>query len=1148
MNHPDTWQLEQMLDETLSAAEFEALEAHVEDCDSCQATLRALLTERGVPGPVPPSVGYTDILRSGARVGGRYLIRRHLSRGGQGDVYEAWQEDLPRTVAVKMSLSASHGKAAARLAAFREDAAALAQLTHPHIVPIYDYGEHEGRPYFVMEFMQGGSLARKVGHFSDAAGPLPLVSPTTDDPATTAPRRPSPVPPQTGGPLPPEQAARLVEALARAAHYAHGRNILHRDLKPHNVLLAKDGTPKIGDFGLAWRLGAPSGDPLRTATQAGTVSYMAPEAVNGLRDQIGRHTDVYALGAILYEVLAGRPPFCGTEAEVLEQIRTRKPAPPSPLRKARDLSLICLKCLEKQPEHRYANAEVLAEELSRFQKGDLPVQTRWVGRLERIGHWGRRNPGLALAGSLAAVAAAAVLVVSLSLLVVQERALKASKTYEATLARDQGLRLCEQEYVGLGALWLNRALELAPDDAEEVRRTVLMNLDGWGRMLGRLHAPPLPHPGEVHAVAFSPDSKRLVTGSGDGTARLWDVAKGEELMAFRGHRGAVRAVAFSPDGQRLATGGDDGTVRIWDVGSGQQLRQLDGHADGVRTVAFRPADGRTVGSGGADGTARLWDWAASTELCRWKEAAWGPGPLERGVNIVAFSPDGATFLAGGAKGPVFLWDVNTSRPLPRPDTQNAQAVRAAAFRPDGKAYVTAGADRAAQVWETDTGKPAGEAMRHPDQVLAVAFSPDGRTVLTGAFDQVARFWDAGTWQPIGPPLRHRGAIGAVAFSPDGRTVATGGAERAARLWDVSSTGCLGGPFPKNERGTRVFCAAFSHDGQMVLTGGSGPVKEPFLGRVSYLGQVCLWDATSHVRLDPPLEHPRWVGAAVFSPDDQAVLTGCWDGKARLWNLGTRGLPCEFAGHKSAVCAVAFSPDGKRVLTGSLDRTARLWDVDSRKEIAVFPDHQGSVLAVAFGPDGKMILTASADGLVRAWQPDTGKLLRQTGGHQAAVLDAAFSRDGRTALTGGRDQTAFLWETTACQQLGRPLPQSDEVHRVVLSPDGRLALTGGREKTPRFWDVATGIPVGPPLAPVGRALVVAFNHDGTGVGTWSADDQPARLWPAPVPLGAGAERLRLWVEVATATELAADGTPRELDAATWWQRFGRLQELGGPPVP
>jgi serine/threonine-protein kinase len=296
-----------------------------------------------------------------------YEIEGVLGRGGMGVVYKAKHLALKRTVALKMILAGGQAGEQDR-ARFKAEAEAVARLQHPNIVQVFEVGEQAGHPFCALEFVDGGSLAQKLH----------------------------------GEPLSPREAARLVEELARAVHLAHARNVVHRDLKPANVLLAQDGTPKITDFGLARKLDADSG-----VTQAGAImgtpSYMAPEQAGGQAHEAGPPADVWALGAILYECLTGRPPFRGAcVLETLEQVRSREPAAPRSLnaKVPRDLETVCLKCLRKEPERRYASAAELAEELARFLRGE-PVQARSVGRLERAVRWAWRNPALALA--LAAV-------------------------------------------------------------------------------------------------------------------------------------------------------------------------------------------------------------------------------------------------------------------------------------------------------------------------------------------------------------------------------------------------------------------------------------------------------------------------------------------------------------------------------------------------------------------------------------------------------------------------------------------------------------------------------------------------------------------------------------------------------------------------
>jgi formylglycine-generating enzyme required for sulfatase activity len=286
---------------------------------------------------------------------------------GSSVVYKARQLGLGRIVALKMILSGGHASSA-DLDRFRTEAEAIARLQHPNIVQVHDVGEHDGKPFFSLEFCTGGSLDRKLD----------------------------------GTPLKPMDAARLVETLARAMQAAHEKNVIHRDLKPANVLLTEDGTPKITDFGLAKKIDEAG----QTASGAimGTPSYMAPEQAGGKSKEIGPSCDIYALGAILYELLTGRPPFkAATPLDTVLQVVSDEPVPPTQLqtRTPRDLETICLKCLHKEPSKRYATAQALAEELGRFQRGE-PIMARPVGRVERGWRWCRRNP--VVAGLVATVA------------------------------------------------------------------------------------------------------------------------------------------------------------------------------------------------------------------------------------------------------------------------------------------------------------------------------------------------------------------------------------------------------------------------------------------------------------------------------------------------------------------------------------------------------------------------------------------------------------------------------------------------------------------------------------------------------------------------------------------------------------------------
>jgi serine/threonine-protein kinase len=307
--------------------------------------------ERGagapLPSELPPIPGYE--------------VQALLGRGGMGVVYKAWHRRLNRPVALKMLLAGAYAQPQ-ELERFLREAEAIAGLRHPNIVQVHDVGDVAGRPYFTMEYVEGGSLAEKIA----------------------------------GTPQPAREAAALVAAVAEAIQAAHHSGLVHRDVKPSNILLNAEGTPKVTDFGLARRLEGADGLTLSGAP-LGTPSYMAPEQARGQKGAIGPATDVYALGAVLYELLTGRPPFrAETASATLHQVLEEEPVPPARLnpQASRDLETICLKCLQKEPSRRYASAQALADDLHRFQRGE-PILARPAGLLERAAKWVRRRPGAA---------------------------------------------------------------------------------------------------------------------------------------------------------------------------------------------------------------------------------------------------------------------------------------------------------------------------------------------------------------------------------------------------------------------------------------------------------------------------------------------------------------------------------------------------------------------------------------------------------------------------------------------------------------------------------------------------------------------------------------------------------------------------------
>jgi WD40 repeat protein len=964
-------------------------------------------------------------------------ILGELGRGGMGVVYKARQTHLNRTVAVKVVLAGGHASAD-ELARFQAEAVAVARMQHPNIVQIFETGQQDGLPYFTLEYVDGGSLAHKLD----------------------------------GTPLPPAEAARLVETLARAVHYAHTNGVVHRDLKPGNVLLAKDGTPKITDFGLAKKV--EGGGLTRSGAIMGTPSYMAPEQAGGQTKRIGTATDVYALGAILYECLTGRPPFkAATDLDTILQVISDDPMPPTQLQSQtpRDLETICLKCLAKEPRRRYGSAKDLADDLGRFLAAE-PIVARPVGHVERGLKWVKRQPALATMIATTVLITAVSIVVLVVLLaeamdardkmgaalklaeqrerekdhqLANSNVLLAQAAWDTGNARESQERLAavSPEWRSWEWYYLNRRYQggiFALDCKTEFVLGVAFSPDGqrlataswdqkarvWDAHSGQLLLECTGHTGGVRCVAFSPDGERLATASADQTARVWDARTGAKLLQCRGHRGEVTGVAFSPDGLRLATAGDDQTARVWDARTGAKLLECRGHTGSVKGVAFSP-DGQRLATASDDQTARVWDARTGAKLLECKGHTWH-------VAGVAFSPDGQRLATASADQTARVWDVRTGEPQLECKGHTGP-VGGVAFSPDGRWLCTAG-DRTARVWDARTGATLLECKGHTDAVVAVEFSRDGlRLATAGLGDQTARVWDARSAAPLVECKGHTDGVDSLVFSRDGQRLATGSRDKTARVWDARS----GAQLAQCDGHTDAIKAvAFSPDGLRLATGSDDQTAR-------------VWDACSGEKLLECKGHTDRVVGVAFSADGSRLATTSSRGTVAAWDARTGKKLVEYKSPEEwPINAVAFSPDGLRLATGSDDQTARVWDAYSGKKLLECKGHTDRVLSVAFSPDGFRLATASSDKTALIWDLRSGKQLSACKGDKI-VMAVAFSMDGLRLATTHWDKTARIWDAQTGQPLLELVGHTDTVTCASFSPDGQRLATASWDKTARVWE-------------------------------------------------------------------------------------------------
>jgi WD40 repeat protein len=1060
------------------------------------------------PGAAAPAAGL-----SLTRLG-RFEIQRELGRGGCGVVFLAYDPKLRRPVALKVPRTEALFTSELR-ARFQHEARAAAALDHPNLVPVYEAGEEGSLCYIASAYCPGITLAAWLKERSE--------------------------------PVPYRLAAQLLLTLAEAMDYAHRQGVLHRDLKPSNIMLEKDEggrmkdekeppssssfilhpssfVPKITDFGLAKLVdGEPGATTMPFLTQSGAVlgtpSYMAPEQAGGQSKAAGPAADVYALGAILYELLTGRPPFkADTPLETLLLVRTSEPVSLARLRQhvPRDLETICLKCLRKEPAKRYGSALALAEDLRRYLAGE-PIRARRIGTLGRLVLWCRRKPALASTLAVATLVCLSVAGVGLWRVLEErdryrtEREKAVRHLYHSLIGEARALRLARR--IGYRSQAWDRLRQALALDTSERNPLALRHEAAacLGDFVGLEPAIWTDFPEGVYAIdlAVPPEGGQVALALTDGTVSLRRLPGGAEIARLRGHRSGVFAVAFGPRGDLLLSGDDRGTIKVW-------KKKADRTWVCVRTLVTAPSGMPNYihaisAAFTPDGSHLLFcsKTASAISLTKVQQSTYDflfprhdvlfRGPGNERFYRLAVSPDGK-LLAGvyrdeGRDG-LLVWDL-ASRKMQMRLSPNLGILNDVVFSPDGKYLACAGYDGVA-LFDTEAFQQRW--FEHGDASFSLAFSPDSQWLaIPNSALGVVRLWNITANRAVAD-LTHPGEPHSVAFSRDGRSLVSVAA-RSVRVWNLAGSGekvALSG-----HKGS-VSCVAFRSDGKLLASASADET-------------VKFWDPGSG-RLVSRLSGFRGsVQAVAFHPGGNITATADWSGAVRIWDLTLPGRPKELTSltHEAGTIlwGVAFSPDG-RYFSVCGESGVELWEVrtgksEQRGARSVRPpvfanrtrltDHQGSTLC--FSPDSKLFAWGEKDSSLRYWQLRKSRRIDVPGADPGAPQGIAFLPDSKHLAFISSKYQAEIWNMVARKKTfgldvaGFQGPYRSTPGRLLaLSADGAWLAVQGSVVT--IWDTKNkDVVLALPKEPSGM-LSMAWDPDRNRLAIGSADGRLV-VWNLPV---------------------------------------------------
>lgn len=1020
-------------------------------CPDCAAEILIPGVEPGTRSlPIDaaaPTIQYSSQSDSKSLHFGRFRLLEKIGQGGFGSVYRSHDTQLNRIVALKIP---HNGEilSAEQKEQFLREAQRAAALEHAGIVPIYDFGESAGVPFIVSQFVKGETLGEYM----------------------------------TGNRIPYKESAEIVAQIGDALQHAHERMLVHRDVKPGNIMLGKNRRPLLMDFGLA----IDTARDLRVTSEGrikGTPAYMSPEQATGESHRIDHRTDIYSLGVVLYELLTGERPFQGVHQKVIDQIRSDEPRS---LRSFNikipvDLQTICQKAMDKDPRRRYQSAQDFADELRRWINNE-PIIARPIGRFGRIARWCRRHPGVTTSVSAIVFILFVASIVSTKLYLdargslIRERAsLEIERTRTAQLSVSSSEQFIRNDIL-TAIPWLAQAYQLDKDNSSR-EPTSRLRLQCALRSSPQLESLWF-HEAPVTSLAVSRDRRRFASASVDGVIRIWDAATGKLVTECFGHKKSIERMKFTPDGSHFVSAGTDSVVRVWNITSGELVAERS-YPRPFFNMDVSPS-GEVIATAHDDNRVRLWTWREPGNQ-NFRE-------FDHGANVMllSFHPTEPRLATAGLNPEIRIWNVETSEEI-KPGIRHDMNTNALTYSHNGRYLAAAVIDvgfksdlkRQVQVWDSETLQPRfanPPTVAKPPSMLV--FSADDSLIATLAQD---REQDAVTVSASGdgtlliPALKYGGAMSAIDCSPNGRLLAAACKDGFVRLWNARDGALHGMPM---RHGGPVNKVSFLDDTNILSCSNDHCVR--------------LWKVEQERPLIP-LGSGSLVDAAL-SADGRRLVVGSKDRTARVCDLeGTASSQLPSLVHKGSVASVSFSPDGTQIATGSADGTAQLWNSKNGTPTLAPFTHFSPVRAVRFSPSGDQLATVCRDHLVRIWNCRTGKLESQLE-HPERATDVCYSPGGDRLATASFDKHVLVWDP---KQPAPTKPLMSLVHpgsilKLVYHPTGRFLLSACADNILRVWDCTTDEPIASFAGHQNTLKVAKFSPDGERVLSLD-DDGMVKIW-------------------------------------------------------